>query len=107
MTEAQNKNSKDNTMWKDLEGDKLHVVVLLFLYILQGIPMGLKDAIPLLLSNRNVSLKMQASYSISSYPFSLKIFWAPLVDSLYIARFGKRKSWIVPIQCLIGKLLWL
>ena len=27
-------------MWKDLEGDKIHVVLLIFLYCLQGIPIG-------------------------------------------------------------------
>jgi len=89
-------------MLKDLDGDKLHVVVLFFLYILQGIPLGLKDAIPLLLQNRNVPSKDQAAYSISSYPFAMKILWAPLVDSVYIARFGRRKSWLVPVQYLIG-----
>ena len=91
------------SMLKDLEGDKMHVLVLFFLYILQGIPLGLKDSIPLILSNRNVPYKEQATYSISSYPFSMKILWAPLVDSVYIARFGRRKSWLVPVQYLIGK----
>ena len=91
------------SMLKDLDGDKFHVLVLFFLYILQGIPLGLKDAIPLILSNKNVPYKEQATYSISSYPFSMKILWAPLVDSLYVARFGRRKSWLVPVQYLIGK----
>jgi len=95
-------NQGKQSMLKDLDGDKLHVVVLFFLYILQGIPLGLKAAIPLLLSNRNVPYKEQAIYSISSYPFSMKILWAPLVDSVYIARFGRRKSWLVPVQYLIG-----
>ena len=37
-------------MWKQLSGDKLHVVVLFFLYCLQGIPLGLKSSIPLILT---------------------------------------------------------
>lgn len=31
-----------------------------------------------------------------------KILWAPLVDSVYISSFGRRKSWLVPAQILIG-----
>jgi PAT family acetyl-CoA transporter-like MFS transporter 1 len=96
-------NEERRSMLKDLDGDKMHVLVLFFLYILQGIPLGLKDAIPLILTNRNVPYSQQATYSISSYPFSMKILWAPLVDSLYIARFGRRKSWLVPVQYLIGE----
>lgn len=37
-------------------------------------------------SNRSVSYKEQAAFSFSSYPFSMKLLWAPLVDSLYVAR---------------------
>ena len=88
---------------KDLEGDKFHVCVLFFLYILQGIPLGLGSAVPLVLINRNVPYKEQAKFSFSGYPFSMKLLWAPLVDSVYIARFGRRKSWLVPVQYLIGK----
>merc|ERR1719150_824700 len=87
---------------KDLEGDKVHVLVLFFLYVLQGIPLGLINAVPLILTDRSVTYKEQAAFSFSSYPFSMKLLWAPLVDSLYVARFGRRKSWLVPVQYLIG-----
>lgn len=32
----------------------------------------------------------------------MKILWAPVVDSAYIKSFGRRKSWLVPAQILIG-----
>uniref|UniRef100_A0A1B6JSA9 Major facilitator superfamily associated domain-containing protein n=1 Tax=Homalodisca liturata TaxID=320908 RepID=A0A1B6JSA9_9HEMI len=32
----------------------------------------------------------------------MKLLWAPIVDSVYSKRFGRRKSWLVPIQFLIG-----
>lgn len=32
----------------------------------------------------------------------MKILWAPLVDSAYIKAVGRRKSWLVPSQLLIG-----
>ena len=46
-------------MLKDLEGDKLHVCILLFLYCLQGIPLGLKSSIPLILTRRSVPYTQQ------------------------------------------------
>jgi PAT family acetyl-CoA transporter-like MFS transporter 1 len=33
------------------------------------------------------------------------MLWAPIVDSVYFASFGRRKSWLVPCQVLIGLLL--
>uniref|UniRef100_A0A8R1DKG8 Acetyl-coenzyme A transporter 1 n=1 Tax=Caenorhabditis japonica TaxID=281687 RepID=A0A8R1DKG8_CAEJA len=32
----------------------------------------------------------------------MKLLWAPIVDSVYSKRFGRRKSWMVPCQYLIG-----
>jgi len=37
-----------------------------------------------------------------SLPWSLKIFWAPLVDRYGGGRFGRRKSWILPLQLLLA-----
>ena len=130
---------------KDLEGDKLHVLVLFFLYILQVKPNNKQENSPfvfyycrasllawstlchLCLGRRRwkkapapklwpyhkyhqyndiskvtiipiltpvssvqrsskVSYEEQAKFSISSYPFSMKLLWAPLVDSIYVAR---------------------
>lgn len=41
----------------------------------------------------------------STYPYSLKLFWSPIVDSVYNRNIGRRKSWIVPIQGIIGSLM--
>lgn len=86
----------------DIRGDRRNIAILLFLYILQGIPLGLIAAIPMLLQNRGASYKQQAEFSFAYWPFSLKLLWAPIVDSLYIKSFGRRKSWLVPCQYLIG-----
>lgn len=32
----------------------------------------------------------------------MKILWAPIVDSLYIKAVGRRKTWLIPAQLLIG-----
>lgn len=79
-----------------------NIIILMFLYLLQGIPLGLCVSIPMLLQSRNVSYKDQALFSIVFWPFSLKLLWAPLVDSLYIKSFGRRKTWLIPVQYLIG-----
>lgn len=67
--------------------------------------MGLSGSIPLLLKERGVDLKQIAIFSFVSMPFSLKIFWAPIVDALYVRRIGRRKSWILPIQLICGIIL--
>ena len=83
-------------------GDGQNIAVLLFLYVLQGIPLGLAAAVPLILTNRHVSYRQQAEFSFAYWPFSVKLLWAPIVDSLYIRRFGRRKTWLVPVQYCIG-----
>lgn len=85
-----------------LKGDERNIAVLLFLYVLQGIPLGLAAAVPLILTNKHVSYRQQAEFSFAYWPFSVKLLWAPLVDSLYVRSFGRRKTWLVPVQYLIG-----
>lgn len=51
-------------------------------------------------------LQAKASYtqigifSLASYPYSFKLFWSPIVDSIYSLAFGRRKSWIVSPLCM-------
>jgi PAT family acetyl-CoA transporter-like MFS transporter 1 len=44
----------------------------------------------------------QAIFALCSWPFSLKLLWAPIVDAVFIRKFGRRKSWLVPVQFLAG-----
>lgn len=44
----------------------------------------------------------QAEFSFVSWPFSLKLLWAPIVDSIFSHRFGRRKTWLIPVQYLMG-----
>ena len=106
-TKSSTYDPRNSSMWKDVDGDKLHVCVLFFLYILQGIPLGLKTSIPLVLQERGVSYKDQSVFSFAHYPFSMKILWAPIVDAIFIKKFGRRKSWLIPTQLLIGNINWL
>ncbi|KAK6966236.1 acetyl-coenzyme A transporter 1 [Biomphalaria glabrata] len=82
--------------------DLSNIMLLMFLYLLQGIPLGLAGSIPMLLQSRKVSYTDQALFSLVYWPFSIKLLWAPLVDSLYVQWFGRRKTWLIPIQYLMG-----
>nr|CAI5869779.1 unnamed protein product [Callosobruchus analis] len=90
-----------------IKGDEKNIALLFFLYTLQGIPLGLSAAIPLILQNRGVSYKQQAEFSFVWWPFSLKLLWAPLVDAIYSNRVGRRKTWLIPTQYLIGAFMLL
>jgi MFS transporter, PAT family, beta-lactamase induction signal transducer AmpG len=77
---------------------------LLALYFAQGLPFGFQaTALPLLLRERGVPLQAIGFASLLAAPWMAKPLWAPLVDRYGSARFGRRKSWIVPMQVgLIG-----
>lgn len=82
--------------------DKFSILLLLFLYLLQGIPLGMASSIPLIIQSYGTSWSQQATFSFAFYPFGLKLLWAPIVDAVYSKRFGRRKSWLIPTQYLIG-----
>lgn len=42
-----------------------------------------------------------------NWPFSLKLLWAPIVDSLFSSRVGRRKTWLIPTQYLLGSFMLL
>lgn len=94
-----------NSKLTNLKIDATKILLLIYLYFLQGIPLGLAASIPFLLSSNNVSYATQGTFSFATWPFSIKILWAPIVDSLYIYKFGRRKSWLIPVQLLLGILL--
>ena len=84
------------------KSDRRSIALLLLLYVLQGIPLGLAGAMPMLLQTKKIEYKDQAAFSLVFWPFSIKLLWAPIVDTAYFARFGRRKTWLVPVQYLIG-----
>lgn len=86
----------------NIKGDEVNIAVLLFLYTLQGIPLGLAGAVPMLLQNRGITYTQQAEFSFVNWPFSVKLLWAPVVDAIFWPKFGRRKTWLVPVQYLIG-----
>ena len=96
---------KDKTPETGLKGDYEAIALLMLLYTLQGIPMGLSGSMGMMLAERKISTADQALFSMIALPFAFKLLWAPIVDSLYSSTFGRRKTWIVPVQAAIGLLL--
>ncbi|KAI1893886.1 hypothetical protein AGOR_G00128270 [Albula goreensis] len=102
LLEGSDKENGQPKVHSGIRAELGNVFLLLFLYVLQGIPLGLAGSIPLIMQSKNVSYKDQAYFSFVFWPFSLKLLWAPLVDALYLPQFGRRKSWLVPTQYLLG-----
>lgn len=88
------------------KGDLNSVVWLLALYTLQGVPLGMSAVFPLLLKERGASYADLAWFGMSAWPFALKLLWAPIVDGSSLPGLGRRKSWLIPCQLLIGALLF-
>lgn len=98
------------TSFADLPvSDKRNFLLLCLLYFLQGIPMGLAmGSVPFLLKKSHFSYGQIGIFSLAAYPYSLKLLWSPIVDAVWSRRFGRRKSWITPIQTISGiSLIWL
>jgi PAT family acetyl-CoA transporter-like MFS transporter 1 len=96
---------KDVKVKSSIRKDLGTIVFLIFLYFLQAIPLGLNRSISLILGSRSVTYGAQGTFSFVSWPFSLKIFWAPIVDTLFFKRFGRRRSWIIPLNLMISVFL--
>lgn len=77
--------------------------VLSALYFAQGLPFGFQaNALPLYLVELGLSKTKIGLLGALALPWSLKVLWAPLVDRYGSVRFGRRKSWIVPMQALLA-----
>lgn len=82
-------------MWRKLS-------LLAVLYFVQGLPYGFQIiALPVYLRAEGVSLAGIGLASALSLPWMLKFVWGPAVDRYGSPRFGRRRSWIVPLQVLL------
>lgn len=53
------------------KGDRMNIAVLFSLYLLQGIPLGLCAAIPMLLQNKKVSYRQQVWLLANGFTFGI------------------------------------
>ncbi|KAK9827835.1 hypothetical protein WJX74_004620 [Apatococcus lobatus] len=88
-----------------LKSEGWNMILLSTLYLMQGVPLGLTmGSMPFLLQSK-ASYTQIGIFSVASYPYSFKLFWSPIVDSIYSLAFGRRKSWVVPIQLVSAAML--
>ena len=77
------------------------LALLASLYIAQGLPFGFfTQTLPVLMRQQKISLGFIGLSTLLALPWALKFLWAPLVDRRGSARFGRRRSWILPLQAL-------
>jgi PAT family acetyl-CoA transporter-like MFS transporter 1 len=74
----------------------------MLLYILQGVTLGLAGVVPLYLTSFGATWKQLSILSLIGYPFTVKLLWAPLVDVFYIRWLGRRRTWLLPVQIMLG-----
>lgn len=69
------------------------------LYFAQGLPFGFfVQALPVLMRQQGVSLSKIGFTSLLTLPWALKFLWAPVVDTRWWPRLGRRRSWILAMQ---------
>ena len=56
-------------------------------------------------SESSAAYSTQTIYRLSSWPLGLKFLWAPLVDTFYSSRIGRRKTYILPAYLICGMIL--
>ncbi len=73
--------------------------ILSTLYFVQGLPYGFQlIALPVYLRSEGVSLAGIGLASALSLPWVFKVVWGPAVDRWGSSSFGRRRSWILPLQ---------
>lgn len=93
---------------KEETSDLRSIIILFFMYLVQSTTKAFfQDTIPLLLMEKKATPKELGILSFVQYPFSLKLFIAPITDIYFFPNFGRKKSWIVPSQYLLVILLFI
>lgn len=82
---------------------KRKLFLLSLFYFVQGLPYGFQlVALPIYLRSQGMSLAGIGLASVVSLPWVLKILWGPAVDRYGSRRFGRRRSWILPLQACLA-----
>ena len=89
-------------VWKFLGADRLpadsrkKLAIVSLLYFIQGAPAGiLWEVLPVFFRVHGVSLRAIGGLRFLELPYSLKVFWSPLVH-----RYGDRRIWV--LGCMFG-----
>ena len=93
------------TLWEVVLEDGKAFWTLIMLYAVQGAPLGITMGALSFLLKRSFSFSAMGLFSMATYPYSIKVLWAPLVDAFFVGSWGRRKTWIIPMQTLSGLLM--
>lgn len=74
--------------------------ILFFIFFTACMIQGMVMSVSLDLQQRAIGYKKQAWVSVINYPYFLKIFSAPIMDTYFNKKVGKCKTWL-SISCLI------
>jgi len=80
----------------------LRLFTLCVLYVSQGIPWGfMATTLPAYLAANGVQ-DIGTAFAMTYLPYAFKWIWGPIIDSFTIARFGRRRPWIVFAQGMMA-----
>jgi MFS transporter, PAT family, beta-lactamase induction signal transducer AmpG len=82
----------------------LRIFTLCVLYVAQGIPWGFMAAtLPGYLVSKGLDFGfVTTTLSFTTLPYAFKWVWGPIIDTITIRRFGRRRPWIVFAQLMMG-----
>ncbi|MBJ06804.1 MAG: hypothetical protein CMO40_06775 [Verrucomicrobiaceae bacterium] len=77
------------------------------LYLSQGIPNGFfRHTVPVVFRESGISLEQIALFYPALYiPWMLKFVWSIFVEKFHSGKYGKYRSWIIPLQVLTAGVL--
>ena len=98
-----------SNIWKLVGADRLprnsqkKLGIVALLYFIQGAPAGiLWEVLPVFFRVNGVSLRAIGGLRLLELPYSLKVFWSPLVH-----RYGDRRMWVLACMLGIGAVLFI
>ncbi|HEU4613444.1 MAG TPA: MFS transporter [Kofleriaceae bacterium] len=80
----------------------LRLFTLCVLYVAQGIPWGfMATTLPAYLTKHGVK-DVGAALGMTTLPYAFKWIWGPVIDTVTIRRFGRRRPWIIFAQAMMA-----
>lgn len=84
-----------------------HLLVLILLGFASGLPLFLTGStLKAWMTDEKLSLATIGLFSYVTLPYTLKIFWAPLLDRYALPFFGRRRGWMLLMQAGMAAALW-
>lgn len=84
-----------------------HLLVLILLGFASGLPLFLTGStLKAWMTDEKLSLATIGLFSYVTLPYTLKIFWAPLLDRYALPFFGRRRGWMLLMQAGMAVALW-